>query len=133
MAGDLEAIIGGVHCDQRGTLRFCNDFDMLEIRRLYTISNSDELPVRGWKAHKKETKWFFPIHGTTVIGIEVLDAEKTNSRKEKRFLLNAEHPWVLKVPPGHWFYIEQHDGAEVMVFSNYPIGECENDELRRPL
>ena len=67
---NTELIQGGLHTDARGALRFCNDFDMSAVKRLYTISNSAEQPVRGWIGHKKETKWFFPLRGRTVIEVE---------------------------------------------------------------
>ena len=121
--------------DARGVLRFCNDFDMTGIKRFYTITNSAEQPFRGWIGHKKETKWFFPVKGKTEVVVEPMadfNAEMQRRGEAERFVLKAEEPKVLKVPPGNWFFIEQHDGAEVMVFSDCKIGECENDDLRRP-
>jgi dTDP-4-dehydrorhamnose 3,5-epimerase len=127
-----ELIHGGIYTDARGTLRFCNDFDMSAVKRLYTIANSAEQPVRGWIGHKRETKWFFPLKGTTTVTVEPV-SESTCSTCSTRFNLSATSPSVLKIPGGNWFCIEQHDGAEVMVFSDCNVGEYENDDLRRPL
>ena len=127
-------IVGGCHADARGTLRFCNGFDMSEVKRFYTIANSAAAPVRGWFGHRRETKWFFPLKGTTEIVVEPMDLVangKTNGRDS--FLLDSDNPCVLRVGPGNWFYIEQHGGAEVMVFSDCKVGEYENDDLRRKL
>ena len=145
-----EIIRGGSHADERGWLRFCNDFDLSAVKRFYTIANSAEQPVRGWIGHKKENKWFFPLKGETVVVVEPMDdsrverAERvegmsgevdvsTCSTRSTRFNLTAESPAVLKVPCNNWFYIEQHDGAEVMVFSDCKVGEYENDDLRKSL
>ena len=145
-----EYIECGLHTDARGSLRFCNDFDLSAVKRFYTIANSADRPVRGWIGHKRETKWFFPLKGTTVIVVEPMDnsrverAERvkgmgddidvsTCSTRSTRFILAETNPSVLRVPPGNWFCIEQHDGAEVMVFSDCKVGEYENDDLRRPL
>ncbi len=117
----------------RGALRFCNDFDMSAVKRFYTISNSAEQPVRGWIGHKKETKWFFPLSGRTVIVIESFNAELQSSRGAEEFVLDAERPCVLKVSPGNWFKIVQDGNAEVMVFSDCKVGEFENDDFRREL
>lgn len=125
-------IKGGVHADARGALRFCNDFDMASVKRFYTISNSQEQPARGWIGHRKETKWFFPLKGTTLITIKPM-AEPICSTCSTRFNLSAAAPAVLKIPGGNWFCIEQHDDAEVIVFSDCKIGEYDNDDLRRPL
>ena len=129
-------ILGDSHADARGVLRFCNDFDMSTVKRFYTIANSEGQPVRGWIGHRRETKWFFPLKGTTEIVVEPmedLNAEAQRRGEAERFVLKAEEPKVLEVPPGNWFYIEQHDGAEVMVFSDCKVGEFENDDFRRPL
>ena len=129
----------------RGVLRFCNDFDMSAVKRFYTIANSAEQPVRGWIGHKKETKWFFPLRGTTIIEIEPMDdgradhvevvtndaTRSTCSTRLKIYTLSANTPSVLKVPPGNWFCIKQDGNAEVMVFSDCKVGEFEGDDFRR--
>ena len=124
-----QEIVGGTHADARGILWFCNEFDMEAVKRFYTISNSAECPVRGWIGHKRETKWFFPLKGTTTITVEPM----SESTRSTRFNLSADTPSVLKIPGGNWFCIEQYDGAEVMVFSDCKVGEYENDDLRRPI
>lgn len=126
MTGLIE---GGVHVDVRGQMRFCNDFDMSAVKRFYTISNSAEQPVRGWIGHKRETKWFFPLKGITLI--DVLPMGDHQSPPE-RYLLDARNPDVLMVEPCNWFCIRQGGTAEVMVFSDCKVGEFENDDFRRP-
>lgn len=125
-------IKGGVHVDERGALRFCNEFDMTAVKRFYTISNSQEHPVRGWIGHRKEIKWVFPLKGTTIIKTEPM-SESVGDNDSQRFNLSAANPAVLKIPGGNWFCIEQDEEAEVMVFSDCKVGEYENDDLRRPL
>lgn len=124
----ITLIFGGAYADKRGSLTFCNDFDMQEVRRFYTISNSRESPCRGWIGHKRETKWFFPIKGSTEIIIESM-----NGKERQSVLLASTEPAVLKVEPGNWFCINQDGNAEVMVFSNCCIGDSRDDDLRRPL
>ena len=129
---NTEVIQGGRYADARGVLRFCNDFDMLAVKRFYTIANSAEQPVRGWIGHKRETKWFFPVRGKTVIEVENFNRVDRVERVE-RVEMDAERPCVLKVPPGNWFKIVQDGNAEVMVFSDCKVGEFENDDFRREL
>ena len=126
---NTELIQGGRYADARGVLRFCNDFDMSSVKRFYTIANSAEQPVRGWIGHKKETKWFFPVRGKTVIEVENFNRVDRVERVE----MDAERPCVLKVPLGNWFKIVQDGNAEVMVFSDCKVGEFENDDFRREL
>ena len=114
-------------------MRFCNDFDLSAVKRFYTIANSAEQPVRGWIGHKRETKWFFPLRGKTVICVESFNAEEQRGGEAEDFVLVAEEPRVLKVPPGNWFKIVQNGDAEIMVFSDCHLGEYENDDFRRQL
>lgn len=131
---NTELIQGGMHTDARGSLRFCNDFDMSVVKRFYTISNSSEQPVRGWIGHKRETKWFFPLKGTSIIEVEAMDlATKDTENTKFSIVLDADKPSVLKVEPGNWFCIKQDGNAEVMVFSDCKIGEFEGDDFRRPI
>ena len=130
-----ELIVGGSHTDMRGALRFCNDFDLSAVMRFYTIANSAAEPVRGWIGHKRETKWFFPLKGTTTIMVEPMDVDNIFAAEGAKdvFVLEEVKPSVLKVPPGNWFCIKQNGDAEVMVFSDCKVGEFENDDFRRPL
>jgi hypothetical protein len=57
MNGNL--IRGDVHQDQRGVLRFFNDFDMSLVKRFYISENADSSIVRAWQGHQKEQKWFY--------------------------------------------------------------------------
>ena len=125
-------IKGGTHVDERGQMRFCNDFDMSAVKRFYTISNSASMPVRGWIGHKRETKWMFPLKGRTIVMVEGF-TRGTQEKCSEEFVLDANDPKVLKVPPRNWFCIRQDDPAEVMVFSDCSIGEFKNDDFRRPL
>lgn len=113
--------------DARGTLRFCNEFDMGGVRRFYTISNSTEHGKRGWIMHKRETKWFFPVRGKTKVKVEI------EGGRQMSYLLDADDSAVLQVPPENWFLIEQDGTAEVLVFSNCTTGEFPDDDFRRPL
>ena len=114
---NTEVIHGGRYADARGVLRFCNDFDLSAVKRFYTIANSAEQPVRG----------------KTVIGVESFNAEEQRGREAEDFVLVAEEPRVLKVPPGNWFKIVQDGDAEIMVFSDCRVGEFEGDDFRREL
>lgn len=126
-------IPGGIHSDARGTLRFCNDFDMSQIRRFYTIANSSEQPCRGWLGHLLETKWFFPLKGRTTIMVVAMDGDLNQESAPQKTILDARNPAVLQVGPGNWFCIEQDGDSEVQVFSNCRLAEFPNDDFRLPL
>ena len=47
-------IQGNISIDQRGVLKYNNDFDLTEIKRLYIIQNDSKNIIRGWQGHKIE-------------------------------------------------------------------------------
>ena len=99
----VKLITGGSHADARGTLRFCNDFDLTQVKRFYTIANSAEQPRRGWIMHKRETKWFFPLGGVTNIYIdngrvERVDRGGGNSHKEHKEHKDFDMPAAQEGP-----------------------------------
>ena len=129
-----ELTLGGSHADARGVLRFCNNFDMSAVRRFYTIANSVEQPMRGWIGHRRETKWFFPLKGSTTVVVEPMDGSSAENRGGvEEFALESDSPSVLEVPPGNWFCLRQDGKSEVMIFSDCSLEESENDDVRRPL
>ena len=56
-------IEGGKFKDDRGEIRFVNDFDMTEVKRFYTIFHPDTSIIRAWQGHKIETRWFYCTEG----------------------------------------------------------------------
>ena len=45
-------IEGGKFKDERGEIQFFNNFDMTEIKRIYTIFHPDANIIRAWQGHK---------------------------------------------------------------------------------
>ena len=52
-------IRGGNFSDERGSMRFVNGFDMMQVRRMYIIEHPYTSVVRAWQAHREEQKWVF--------------------------------------------------------------------------
>ena len=71
-------IQGNISRDQRGVLKYNNDFDLTEIKRLYIIQNDSKNIIRGWQGHKIEQRWFTSLSGIFKINlIEIDNWEKT--------------------------------------------------------
>ena len=68
-----------------------------------------------------------------MICVEPFNADEQRDIKTEEFVLVAENPRVVKVPPGNWFKIVQDGNAEVIVFSNSNVGEFEGDDFRKAL
>ena len=90
-------IQGKQHTDERGLLRFVNDFNMDSVQRMYCIEPTTDL-IRAWQGHQHETKWFFVSRGRIEVQLISIQNEDT------RFLfeLTAEDNQVLEIPPGYY-------------------------------
>lgn len=125
-------ILGGLHGDQRGVLRYNNDFDLHAIKRFYIIENQKTDFVRGWQGHKIERRWFSVMKGSVRIRLIAVDNwENPNPDLESLdFVLTAIKLDVLEVPAGYISSIQfMEEGGILSVMSDYLIGEIE-DEYR---
>ena len=50
-------IIGNRVYDNRGSLRFSNDFGFKNIKRFYTVHNYNKNFIRAWHGHMNEEKY----------------------------------------------------------------------------
>lgn len=62
MIKNSSLIKGGIYVDDRGLLKFVNDFSLEDIKRFYVIYSNNGI-IRAWQGHKKEIKYFYPIKG----------------------------------------------------------------------
>jgi dTDP-4-dehydrorhamnose 3,5-epimerase len=119
-------IKGGLATDDRGTLRFINDFNFQGVKRYYQIENHEKGFIRAWHGHKIEAKYFYVVRGAILIGAVNLTTEETH-----RFVLSAESPAVLYIPAGfaNGFKNLRSDTI-VQVFSTTTLQESLNDDYR---
>lgn len=125
-------IKGKHHQDERGILRFNNDFNALGIKRIYTIENIDTNFVRAWQGHKIEQRWFSAIIGSFKIKLVEIDNWENPSKNLKisEFVLKAENLDFLHIPKGFVSSIQAlDDDSKLLVFADYQLGEI-HDEYR---
>lgn len=125
-------IKGNQFSDARGTLTYNNDFDSSEIKRIYTIQNTDINFIRGWQGHKIEQRWFSAIQGSFYIKlIKVDNWEKPSKNLEQLdFFLDSKELDVLHVPSGYISSIQAvSQGAKLLIMADYLLGEVK-DEYR---
>ena len=126
-------ISGDKFIDSRGMVLSCNNFDMSNVKRIYSIENSDCSFVRGWKGHKIETRWFFASKGTMIINtVAISDLEKNKKLNSlNSFSLSDENLDILKVPPGYATSIKQFSsGNRICVFADYKLNSSGDEDLR---
>ena len=125
-------IKGGQHTDNRGQLCYNNDFDLSEVKRIYTIENQSTEVIRGWQGHKVERRWFAAVQGMFEIRLIAIDNWDNPSKKSKCFTFKvaSETLDVLCVPSGYVNSIRTlKKGSKLLVMADYLLGEV-IDEYR---
>jgi dTDP-4-dehydrorhamnose 3,5-epimerase len=133
---ELSLLECGTSVDSRGSVTFANGFPLFEFKRFYVIRNTVDAPIRAWHAHHNESKAFFPVNGSFVIGaIKVPNWEKPPLDQKPEFItLDANSPKALFVPAGYanGIFTLSKD-AEVLVFSSSSLEDSVADDFRFPL
>ncbi|REG77477.1 WxcM-like domain-containing protein [Algoriphagus antarcticus] len=121
-----------IHKDERGELRYCNEFDLSSVKRFYSIFFSEQDQIRAWQAHKVETKAIIPISGIAkIVLVEITDFDKGLAGQTFEFILDAGSPDVLLVPGGYANGLQSKStDSSLMIFSNLSLDEAKNDDFR---
>jgi dTDP-4-dehydrorhamnose 3,5-epimerase-like enzyme len=129
----LGLIEGGLSVDDRGQLSFVNDFDFAGVKRFYVVSNHVAGFVRAWHAHKKEAKYVVVVKGAALVGAVKVEAwdEPSKDAEVARFVLSANKPAALYIPPGYANgFMSLTEDALLMFFSTSTLEESRGDDYR---
>ena len=129
-------IEGGKFSDHRGCIRFVNSFDMSDVKRFYLIRNYDLEFIRGWRAHRVESRWFFPTIGKFEIACVKLDRWDRPSQdlKVEYYVLDCEDQNILHIPPGYGAAIKALElDSELLVFADSLMGDSKFDDYTFPI
>lgn len=121
-------ISGDLVVDDRGVVRFVNDFDFKKVKRFYQVENHQAGFIRAWHGHKHEDKYVYVAHGSALVGAVNLDTEEIES-----FVLSDKKPRVLWIPPNHanGFMTLEKDTI-LIFFSSSTLEESTKDDIRFP-
>lgn len=125
-------IKGGEHADERGKLCYNNDFDLTDVKRIYTIENWSTETIRGWQGHKVERRWFSAVSGSFKIELIAIDNWENPAKDSKLypFELLSDKLDVLFVPKGYISKIQAlKPDSNLLVMADYLIGKVK-DEFR---
>ncbi|APU99564.1 hypothetical protein BV902_02295 [Sphingobacterium sp. B29] len=129
-------IQGGIAQDERGSIRFVNEFDMSLVKRFYIIRNADTELTRGWRGHKIEQRWFYVLSGEFSLDLVKIDnwAQPDQSLPVNNIILKACEMKVLNVPNGYAtaFRALEQD-SQLLVYADYPISHSVEDDFTWPL
>ena len=132
---DLTFIQGGSSQDERGQIRFVNDFDMSLIKRFYIIKNANTELVRGWRGHCIEQRWFYVISGSFKVKfVKINDWGDPNPMLPvKNVELRNEDMKVLHMPAGYASaLIAMEPNSELLVYADYPLSHAAFDDYTWP-
>ncbi len=132
----IKIIQGGIASDNRGQIRFVNDFDMSLVKRFYLIKNSDTNPSRGWRAHKIEKRWFYAISGSFLLSfVKIDDWNCPNQLSEiDQILINSEENKLVYFPPGFGTVFKALEpNSELLVFADHLLDHADKDNYTYPL
>lgn len=123
-------INGNNYQDSRGNLKYNNNFNLAQIKRIYVIENANIQLKRGWQGHKIEQRWFSVMTGEFEMMFLKVDDWKNPSENLKPicFVLNAKNLDILHVPSGYISCIQAKvENAKLLVMSDYNLGEMEDE------
>lgn len=123
---------GKSHQDERGIITYNNDFDLSQIKRIYTIENHSIDFIRGWQGHEIEQRWFACMKGSFEISVIVVDDFIYPSREVtiQKYLLKDDVLTYLHIPSGCITAIQaKEENSKLLVLADYGLGEI-NDEYR---
>lgn len=130
---NFSIIEGGIFNDIRGTLNHVNSFNMKNVKRFYVVENALKNPKRAWQGHQFETKWFYVIKGSFLVGLVKPDNWESPSKNlmvEKIVLCDKESK-ILHVPPRFANgIVSLEKNSKLMVFSSFTIEEAANDNIK---
>lgn len=122
----INTFVGGVAVDDRGNLRFVNDFDFKEVKRFYQVENHRQGFIRAWHGHKKEGKYVYVSSGTALIGVVSMETGEVT-----KYVLSAKTPKVLYIPPNHYNGFKNlEENTSVIFFSTSTLEESKGDDIR---
>lgn len=119
-------INGGVSVDDRGSVRFVNDFNFDGVKRFYQVENHSRGFIRAWHGHKKEGKYVYVVNGSALIGVVNMESEEVS-----KFVLSSQTPKILWIPPGHFNGFKSlEENTKILFFSTSTLEESLGDDIR---
>lgn len=121
-------VSGDLAVDDRGTVRFVNDFDFKNVKRFYQVSNHRKGFIRAWHGHKHEDKYVYVTSGSALIGVVNLETEEID-----KFVLSANKPRILWIPANSANgFMSLEEDTSIIFFSSRTLEESKDDDIRFP-
>lgn len=128
-----KTILGGNFADNRGEVAFVNAFSFSDIKRFYTITNSDDQPLRAWQGHKLDQKNFYCVSGSFQIFYVKVDNWENPSKNIEvhSAVLKASESTILVIPPGYANAIlSLESNSKLVSFCTLSLNDIAQDDIR---
>lgn len=123
---EIKIMNGGVSIDDRGSVRFVNDFNFENVKRFYQVENHSRGFIRAWHGHKKEGKYVYVVSGSALIGVVNMKTDEIT-----KYVLSDKSPKILYIPPGHYNGFKSlEENTKILFFSTSTLDESLNDDIR---
>jgi len=128
MSDEPKILNGGKVVDDRGSVSFVNEFDFAGVKRFYQVENHQAGFIRAWHGHRKEGKYIYVAAGAALVGTVNLETEKIS-----KFVLSADTPKILWVPPNYANgFMNLRENTVIIFFSTATMEETKGDDIRFP-
>jgi dTDP-4-dehydrorhamnose 3,5-epimerase len=137
-------MLGGVAVDDRGSVRFVNDFNFEGVKRFYHVENHSRGFIRAWHGHRKEGKYVYIARGSALVGAVRMerredlegvapDALIEREGEVQKYVLSSKSPKVLWIPPNHANgFMTLEEDSIIQFFSTSSLEESLDDDIRFP-
>ncbi len=126
---------GDTHTDDRGQVKFVNDFNFKGIKRFYQIENANTDIIRAFHGHKTEAKYVYVASGTILLCAAYIDNFDNPSKNIiiQKHILSSKKPQVVYIPP-HFVngFKALKPNTKVIFYSTRSLKESEEDDFRIP-
>jgi dTDP-4-dehydrorhamnose 3,5-epimerase len=136
---EITTIAGAIATDDRGSVRFVNDFNFDGVKRFYQVQNHAQGFIRAWHAHQKEAKYVYVAKGSALIGAVPLDhmiavkenRESQDSNRIFKTVLSSNNPKVVYIPAGYANGFKSLEPDTIIqFFSTSTLHESLGDDIR---
>lgn len=135
---NIKTINGAVATDDRGSVRFVNDFNFNGVKRFYQVQNHSQGFIRAWHAHKKEAKYVYVAKGSALVGavplehmLKVKAGAAIETNKVFKTTISSNSPKIIYIPAGYANGFKSlEDGTIIQFFSTSSLEDSLGDDIR---
>lgn len=127
-------IQGGLSEDNRGKIKYINDFTFNKVKRFYEVTHVSDIP-RAFHGHMQEEKYVYVTSGSILLCLVKLTQVDNPSKKSKvhTFVLSSKNSQIVYIPKGYangFKTLEKN--TSVIFYSTFSVEQSQKDDFRYP-